>query len=198
MGQTGAVSITTLSSRVVYQSPWLSVREDEVEFADGARGRYSVVDRRDFAVVVPAERGGFHLVNQYRYTVGMRCWEFPSGSFPAGVSGAPEEMAAAELAEETGFTARTWRKLGYVHVANGTTAEGADVFLATDLVPGEPDREVSEQDMTQQWFSHEEVRQMIREGVITDGPTLAAYLLLDLQTERPHGPGDGSHAIAAP
>lgn len=176
------MSIRTVTSEVAYRNAWLSVREDQVEYDDGSRGVYAVVDRDDFAVVIPAERDGFHLVEQYRYPTGLRSWEFPSGSFAPGESGTPEEMAVAELAEETGFTARTLRELGYLHVANGTTGQGAHVYLATELVPGEPRREPAEQDMTQQWFARGEVEQMIREGVITDGPTVAAYLLLRLDT----------------
>jgi 8-oxo-dGTP pyrophosphatase MutT (NUDIX family) len=179
------VSIETLSSEVVYENPWLSVREDRIAYADGSHGVYAVVDRDDFALVIPAENDGFHLVEQYRYPTGVRSWEFPSGSFPPGVSGSVEEMARAELAEETGFTAGTLRPLGRLHVANGTTGEAVHAFVATDLVAGEPHREVAEQDMRQQWFSREDVETMIRDGVITDGPSVAAYLLLLLQ--RPEG-----------
>lgn len=176
------MSIKTLSSRVVYENPWLSLREDEVERADGSRGLYSVIDKPDFALVIPMEHDGFHLVEQYRYPVQARSWEFPAGSFPHGATGSPDELAAAELAEETGLTAGRLEKLGYLHSANAMTGEGVHVFLATDLSPGEPNREVTEQDMRQRWFPRPEMERMLREGVITDGPTLAAYLLLTLRT----------------
>lgn len=172
----------TLASRVVYQNPWLTLREDQVERADGSHGIYSVVDGQDFAVVVPFENDGFHLVEQYRYPVRARSWEFPSGSFPAGVTGTPEELAAAELAEETGFTAGRLERLGFLNPANSTIDQGCHVFLATDLTPGEPRREVTEQDMRQQWFPRREVERMLRDGVIADGPTLAAYLLFTMRT----------------
>jgi 8-oxo-dGTP pyrophosphatase MutT (NUDIX family) len=174
------MSIKTVSSRVVYENPWLSVREDRIEHADGSPGLYLVVDKPDFAVVIALEDDGFHLVEQYRYPIGERSWEFPSGSFPHGRTGTPEEMAAAELAEETGFTAGSLVKLGYLHGANGYANEGFHVFLATDLVPGEPNREQSEQDMRHQWFPRLEVARMLRDGTITDGPSAAAYLLLTL------------------
>ena len=54
------------------------------------------------------------------------------------------------------------------------------MFLATDLTAGEPHREVTEQDMRQEWFPRAEVERMLRDGVITDGPTLAAYLLFTM------------------
>lgn len=176
------MSIRTLSSRVVYENPWLSLREDQVEREDGSSGLYSVVDKPDFALVIPMENDGFHLVEQYRYPVQCRSWEFPAGSFPHGVTGTPEEMAAAELVEETGFTTGRLEKLGYLHCANGMTGEGVHVFLATDLTPGEPNREQTEQDMRQRWFPRAEVESMLRDGVITDSPSVAAYLLLTLRS----------------
>ncbi|HEX6353720.1 NUDIX hydrolase [Actinophytocola sp.] len=171
----------TLSSRVVYENPWLTLREDQVLRADGSQGLYSVVDAHDFAVVVPFENDGFHLVEQYRYPVGARSWEFPSGSFPAGVTGTSEQLAAAELAEETGFTAGRLERLGHLNPANAMTGQSCHVFLATDLTPGEPHREPTEQDMRQEWFPRKEMERMLRDGVIADGPTLAAYLLFTMR-----------------
>lgn len=174
-------AIRTLSSRVVYENAWMTLREDEIERDDGSRGIYALVEKPDFAVVIPMEDNGFHLVEQYRYTLGGRRWEFPQGSFPQGRGGTPEELAAAELAEETGFTAGRLEKLGYLNCAQGFTGQGYHVFLATDLTPGTPRREVEEQDMRQRWFPRAEVERMLREGVITDDSTLAAYLLLTMR-----------------
>jgi 8-oxo-dGDP phosphatase len=177
------MSIKTVTSKVVYENPWLSVREDQVEHADGTRGIYSVIDKPDFAVVIPLENDGFHLVEQHRYPTGERSWEFPSGSFPQGKTGTLEELAAAELAEETGFTAAKLDKLGYLDVANAITGSGFHVFLATNLTPGQPDREATEQDMRQQWFPRAELVRMLRNGTLKDAPTAAAYLLLTLHEQ---------------
>jgi 8-oxo-dGTP pyrophosphatase MutT (NUDIX family) len=182
------MSIRTLSSRVVYRNQWMQLREDHIERADGSRGLYSVVDKPDFAVIIPMENDGFHLVEQYRYPIRRRSWEFPSGSLSDGENRNPDETAAVELAEETGFTARNVELLGYLHCANSLTGEGFHVFLATDLTPGEARREQTEQDMRQQWFPRDQVERMFRDGTITDGSTLAAYLLLALRTgHRPNG-----------
>ena len=174
-------AIRTLSTRLVYENPWLTLREDEIERGDGSRGIYAVVDKPDFAVIVPLEDDGFHLVEQYRYTLGGRRWEFPQGAFPQGRTGTPEELAAAELAEETGLTAGRLEKLGYLNCAQGFTGQGYHVFLATDLTPGPAHREVEEQDMRQRWFPRAEVERMLRDGEITDDSTLAAYLLLSMR-----------------
>ena len=47
--------IKTLSTKVVYANPWMTVREDAIERADGSPGIYGVVEKPDFAVVAAIE-----------------------------------------------------------------------------------------------------------------------------------------------
>jgi 8-oxo-dGTP pyrophosphatase MutT (NUDIX family) len=176
--------IRTLESRVVYTDPWIRLRQDRIERRDGSLGTYAVVEKRDFALVIPAENGGFHLVEEFRYPIQRRSWSFPQGGFPAGVTGAPEDLARLELRQETGFQARELTRLGFMHSSHGTTNQGCDLFLATGLEPGSPDREHEEQDMRQQWVTREAFEQMIGDGAITDDSTLAAYTFLLLHEKR--------------
>jgi 8-oxo-dGTP pyrophosphatase MutT (NUDIX family) len=136
------------------------------------------VERPDFALVIPADNGGFHLVEQYRYPARTRSWEFPQGTFP-GLAQAPdaELLAREELRQETGFTARVMRHLGRLNCAVGMSSQRFDVWVASGLTPGTPELEVEEQDLRQRWFARGEVEQMITNGVITDGCSIAAYAL---------------------
>ena len=170
--------IEQLSSREIYPNPWLSLREDEVRRPDGSAGIYSVVDKPDFALVIPAEPDGFHVVEQYRYPVRGRYWEFPQGTAAGGAVVPPEELARAELAEETGLRAGSLELLGHLHCAYGMSSQGFDVFLATELTPGTPAREESEQDMRQRRVSRAEFEDLVRAGRVTDDSTVAAYALL--------------------
>jgi 8-oxo-dGDP phosphatase len=171
-------TIRQLSSRVIYQNPWLTVREDQIERPDGSRGIYSVIDRPDFALVIPYENGGFHMVDQYRYPIRGRYWEFPQGGYPNRRSGDPEELARTELAQETGLRAGSMADIGHLFGWHGASGQSFHVFLATDLVHGEPDREHEEQDMRHRWFSRPEFERMIKSGRVKDNCTLAAYALL--------------------
>ncbi|XVQ84288.1 NUDIX domain-containing protein [Microbispora siamensis] len=171
-------TIRTVSSREVYRNPWLSLREDVVERPDGSRGIYSVVDRPDYAVVVAADRGGFHLVEQYRYPIRGRYWEFPQGCFAQGRTGTAEELGRAELSEETGLSAASWTPLGRLYGWHGASGQAFTVFLATGLTQGAPRREHEEQDMRHRWVPRAEFERMIRDGDIRDDSTVAAYLLL--------------------
>jgi 8-oxo-dGTP pyrophosphatase MutT (NUDIX family) len=171
--------IRQLASREIYRNRWLRLREDEVEFPDGSQGLFSVVEKPDFVLVVPYDNGGFWLVQQYRYAVGSREWEFPQGTWPHGRSGTSESLAAAELAEETGMTAATLARLGTLFAAYGFCAQSYDVYLATGLTAGEPDREHTEMDMVHRWFSEDDLRAMVRRGEFRDAHSVAALTLFD-------------------
>lgn len=174
--------VRRLSSRVVYQDRWLTLRQDDVEYRDGTRGTYAVVDKPDFAIVIPAgpgPRGGrFCLVEEYRYPLQKRAWAFPQGGFPDRGTGDPAELARLELAQETGLRAAALTPLGFLNCAHGLTGQGFHAFLATGLTQGTPDREAEEQDMRHDWVSRDEFTDMIRRGDICDDATVAAYALL--------------------
>lgn len=170
-----------LDSREVYRNDWMSVREDRVRRSDGSEGVYGVVDKPDFALVLPRDRGGFWMVEQFRYPVQRRTWEFPQGSWPAGRLGPMPKLAAAELAQETGLRAARIERLGHLHAAYGFCSQGFDVFLATGLESGEPDREPTELDMRHRFVSDDEVIGMLADGSITDAPSVAALTLFQLR-----------------
>jgi 8-oxo-dGTP pyrophosphatase MutT (NUDIX family) len=173
--------VRTTGSREIYRNPWIRVREDDVVRADGSIGVYSVVEKPHFALVIPTEDDGFWLVEQYRYPLGRRAWEFPQGTWSAGSGGTPEELARAELAEETGIRATDLRRLGHLDLAPGLMTQEFDVWLATGLTPGPTAREATEADMRAEWVAEAELRSMIRAGRFTDAPSLAAYSLLLLE-----------------
>jgi 8-oxo-dGTP pyrophosphatase MutT (NUDIX family) len=170
-----------VSSRVVYRNPWMTVREDQVRHPDGSPGIYGVIEKEDFALVLPRTRDGFWLVEQFRYPIGRRAWEFPQGSWGRDtVAGDAVALARQELAEETGLRAGSMTHLGHLYEAYGYATQGFDVYLATDLTEGAPDREAGEQDMIHHAFTDTEITAMIRSGQIVDAPSLAALTLYRL------------------
>ncbi|MER7010008.1 NUDIX hydrolase [Saccharopolyspora sp. NPDC000359] len=166
------------SSHEVYANPWMSVREDGVRRADGTEGIYGVVDKPHYALVIPLDGDRLHLVEQFRYPLGLRRWEFPQGTAPDRLEVEPTELAARELREETGLRAANLVELGTLDVAPGMSSQRGRVFLATGLTPGEHERELEEQDMRTAWFPRVEFEKMIATSEITDAQTIAAYTLL--------------------
>lgn len=184
MAEASGPIIEQMSTRVVYETAHMRLREDGIRRPDGSAGVYSYVEKPDFALVIPVQNDGFHLVEQYRYPVRMRCWEFPQGSLPGmAVAPDPEMLARDELRQETGMTASVLRHLGHLHSGHGLKSQGFDVFVAAGLTAGPPELEHEEQDLRCQWFSRAEVERMMRTGGIIDDSSLAAYTLFLLAGE---------------
>jgi 8-oxo-dGDP phosphatase len=172
--------VQTTDSRVVYANAWMTVREDGIRLPDGTESIYGVVDRPTYALVIPRDGDRLHLVEQFRYPVGGRRWEFPMGTAPDRADLDPATLAARELREETGLVAGRMERIGGLEVAPGMSSQRGHVFLATDLRQGPTAREHSEQDMRTAWFTAAEFEAMARAGELTDSQSLAAYLLLQL------------------
>lgn len=132
------------SSRLVYENPWIRLREDRVTRPDGQPGLYGVVEFRNRAVgVVPVTPDGFtYLVGQWRYTLEQYSWEIVEGG--GALDEPPIEAARRELREETGIAAASFTYLGELAVSNSVTDELGCVFLAEDLTYGVAEPEGTE------------------------------------------------------
>jgi 8-oxo-dGTP pyrophosphatase MutT (NUDIX family) len=173
-------SIITLASREVHRNHWMRVREDEILRSDGKKGIYGVVEKHDAAIILPIDQGRVWLVEQFRYTIGERALELPQGGWEMEVDH-PEELARGELKEETGLEAAEMTFLGELWIAYGFTRQKQHVFLATGLTLAEKEPDAEEHDLVVRSFAVEEFEEMMRNGMIRDGCTLAAwglYLLL--------------------
>jgi 8-oxo-dGTP pyrophosphatase MutT (NUDIX family) len=170
--------VVRLGGHEVYSNAWMSLTEDEVRRRDGSTGLYAVVDSADFVLVIPFDGSRFHLVEQYRYPVQGRYWEFPQGSVahPKGLS--PDEMAAVELAEESGLAAERLVDLGFLHHGYGRSTNGFHTFFATGLTPVTVARETEEQDMRTGAFTPDELWALVDDGRMTDAASLAGLALL--------------------
>ncbi len=179
--------IKTTSSRVVFESRWTTLREDQIERPGGLVGSYAVVEKRRAALVVPWDGELLHMVRQWRYPTASWSIEFPQGT----INGAPgdttqpehdedpETVARTELREELGFRAGKLHRLGAVAFAPGISNQFCDIWLATDLEDGDPDLEPEEVGLITPWpVTPEEFDELLRSGDITDAATLAAWALV--------------------
>jgi len=154
--------IEQMSSRDIYQNRWMKLREDQVRFPDGSTGIYSVVEKVDFVIVIPRHADGrFELVEQYRYPVGARFWEFPMGAWETKPEAPLIEVAHGELGEETGLKAENMTLLTEgLHEAAGHSTQRFSVYLASGLsksaIDHSPDHE--EQDLKTGTFTLAEIK----------------------------------------
>lgn len=186
-----APGFTQLASETVYRNRWMTVREDQIRRPDGADGVYGVVDKPDFALIIPFEDDGFHLITQFRYPTGERSLEFPQGTAGIGTLEA-EALAQAELIEELGLRAGHLYHIATISPAPGTLSQRCHIYLATDLHPDTartPDPE--EADLENCWMTRHAFETSIRTGHINDGATIAAYTIYTLHAgdQTPNGRG---------
>ncbi|WP_369896558.1 NUDIX domain-containing protein [Erwinia aeris] len=169
--------IKTLESRQIYRNRWMSLKEDRILRADGSEGLYSVIEKEDFVVVIPVENDEVYLVEQYRYPLGHRTTELPQGSWECSHEVAPEDVARGELKEETGLSAGKMVYVGYQKLAQGYSAQGYHIFLATELTFTGQQLEEEEYGLTVKKIKISAFTQLIRDGQITDATSVTAFLL---------------------
>ena len=166
-----------VSTRVVYENRWMRVHEDQLEREDGSPGMYGWIEKGPAAIVVPIEDGHVWLVEQYRHPVRRRFWEFPQGAWEDDPGASPESLARGELAEETGLQAASLECLGRLYFAYGISNRPADVWRATGLETGPQALEATEAGLVVRRFSVASVDEMVRENVICDAASVAAWHL---------------------
>src|SRR6266576_1835472 len=171
-----------ISSRIAYKGPVFSVTTDQLEEPGGVRTRRDVV-RHSGSIVVLAIEGRATdprvlLERQYRHAAGQMMWELPAGR----IDGGERELAAAkrELLEETGFTARRWKKILHFYVSPGFLDETMSIYLAEGLRPGIAQPEEDEKIVTR-FFPLSVALRMVSKGLSRDAKTISGILWLAQQ-----------------
>jgi ADP-ribose pyrophosphatase len=165
-----------ISSREVYQCKLFRVTEDRaVDRKSGFQIERSVVRHVGSAVMMAVdEKKRVLLVRQYRLPAEKYLWELPAGRLDPGEK--PLQAARRELAEETGYRARTWTKLASFWVSPGYVQERMTIFLATDLTEGQA-TPMDDEQIESRWFTRKEMEEMIHSGKIEDAKTMIGFLL---------------------
>jgi ADP-ribose pyrophosphatase len=168
--------------RTVFEGRLLTVHADQVATAGGQLATREIVDHPGAVAIVATDLDGrVVLVRQWRHAVGAALWEIPAGTLTPGEP--PEAAARRELAEETGYTAGEWRRLGSGPVAPGYSSEILHVFSAKDLHPGLPHTDPDEH-VVARLFSPEEIVRLVAEDGV-DIKTVAGLALAGIPVGGP-------------
>jgi ADP-ribose pyrophosphatase len=163
--------------RLLFSGQRFAVVERLQTHRDGTLGPKQVVVHNGAVVIVPmVDDEHVCLIRNERVAVRKSLIELPAGTLEPPEP--PAETAPRELREETGYSARTWTELPGFFMSPGILCERMHVFVAEDLTPGDPAREVGEniENLVVPW---EEALAMIDRGEIEDGKTVAALLAWD-------------------
>ncbi|HTN20812.1 MAG TPA: NUDIX hydrolase [Pelobium sp.] len=172
----------TLSSKKVYDNPWIGLTEHQVINPSGGKGIYGEVHFKNFAIGIIAidTDDQIFMVGQYRFPLKQYSWELPEGGGPLNEN--PLDSAKRELLEETGLVAKNWKELLRMHLSNSVSDELGILYLANDFEQFAAQPEETEQ-LEVKKIPFEEVYQMVINGQITDSLTVAGILRVKLLRE---------------
>ena len=117
-----------LSSKLIYKGRVFEIRREQVREPSGLSVTREVVKHPGSVVVLPVLADGrIVLIRQYRHAAGQYLWELVAGHKEPHETFA--EGARRELKEETGYTARRFRKLLEIFPSPGLLGELMEIYL---------------------------------------------------------------------
>lgn len=169
-----------LNEKVIYDNPWINLKEYDVINPGGGKGIYGKVHFKNLAIGIVAINNAkeIALIGQYRFPIDQYSWEIPEGGGLHDVE--PLVSAQRELQEETGLLANNWEKILEMHLSNSVSDELGIIYLATDLEQTTANPEETEE-LIFKWLPFDEVFQQVMQNKITDSLTVAAILKLKLK-----------------
>lgn len=166
-----------MSREIIHRGRKIQVAIDISPGPDGQTIRRDLILHPGAVVILPViDRDHICLLKNYRFVIDQTLWECPAGTLEPNEP--LEHAAARELEEETGYTAKRWRSLGYLYASPGVLDEKLHLFVAEDLTQGAARPEADEQlePITVSW---KEALQMALDGRIKDAKTITAILMWD-------------------
>ena len=163
------------AKREVYKSKIFTVAEEVAKDSTGFMIERAIVRHGGSAVMMAVDgRNRVLLVKQFRLPAEKDLWEIPAGRLDPDEN--PLAAAKRELAEETGYSAKKWKKVAAWWPSPGFLSEKMHLFMATGLTAGKA-KPMEDERIEVRWFKKKELDKLIRNGEIEDGKTLIAFLL---------------------
>ena len=167
-----------IKSSLVYQCKIFDVWEEDFDLPNGKATKQSWINHNPtVAIVAINDKNELILIKQYRTAVKKNLLEIPAGSLD-NLEEAPAVCAQRELAEETGFKAKTLVNLFEGYLLPGYCNEYMYFFLAKDLVsaPLTPDEDEFIETIP---TTFSQAQELLKNGEIIDAKTVLGILLAD-------------------
>ncbi|MCL2197509.1 MAG: NUDIX hydrolase [Defluviitaleaceae bacterium] len=166
-----------LSREIIYESDWVSLYADKVEYPNGyILDRHHLVhfDYKSVAVVVKNEKDEVLLIKSNRYVTQSEEWEIPAGRVD---NDEPSIKAATrEVLEETGYTITDPQLIYKYNPSNGISDQVVAVYKANALKKEGQFDTLEVMDI--KWVSKETVTKMITQNEIRCGLSLTGLMLV--------------------
>lgn len=161
-------------SNRIYDGKIIRVRVDKVQI-NGRQTIREIVEHNGSAAILPLIGNMIIMEKQYRHAINKELYEIPAGTLEKVES--PEECAARELVEETGYKAGKLEFLGKCYMTPGYCTELIHFFVATDLQEVKEHEMDDDEQLTIVKVSIDDAVKMILNGEIQDAKTVCAILM---------------------
>lgn len=171
-----AKSVGRVRSKILYRGRVATLSLDTFRMPDGEFLLRETIQHPPSVVILPVfPDGRVLLIRQFRHAVGKTIYEIPAGTCE------PKEPALAcakrELIEETGYSARIWRRICEFYPAPGISTERMTLYVATDLfVPKKRLSMDEDEQITVRITPPRKVLQMVRKNAIIDAKSIIGIL----------------------
>lgn len=166
-----------LKQRLFYQGRKFNFEVNRLRLPNRSEGDWECIRHPGGALAVPiTPEGKLVLVRQYRFAAQGRLLEFPAGTIEQHED--PQTTIQREIAEETGYRANRWQRLGKFFLAPGYSDEVIYAFLAQDLEKLEtPPAADDDEDMESVLLTPQELEQAILSGEAVDAKSICSFML---------------------
>lgn len=162
--------------KLMYSCKIFDVWEEEVELPNGKSIAQNLITHKPtVAIIALNDKKEILLIKQYRNAVKRNLWEIPAGTIDRN-SETPLLCAERELAEETGFKAKTYIKLFEGYLLPGYCNEYMHFFLAQDIFP-EPLPPDDDEFIEVVPVGFLKAKEMVKSGEIIDAKTALGIIL---------------------
>ncbi len=161
--------------REVFRGRVFSLKTKRVVLPNGRATSLNIVEHPGAVAIVPLfPNGDVLLIRQFRLAAGGHIYEIPAGTLERGET--PRATAMREIVEETGFKARTMRKVAEFWTAPGFCTEKMHLFVAAGLSPASAPGDADEI-IRPLRVPYARALRMIRDGRIRDAKSIVGLLL---------------------
>ena len=169
----------TLNREEIYKGKVIQIVKDDVELDDGSHTVRELVLHNGGVCIALKDKSDnkYYMVKQYRIAQGKEMLEFCAGKIEKG-----EDTDAAiyrEAIEETGFEATNVKKFGYMVPTCGYSSEKIHLYYGEAGNKVGQHLDVDERIDTYK-YSFKEIKEMIKNGTIDDGKTIALVLHIEM------------------
>lgn len=163
----------TVSSKTLHKGRNFSFKTDQVMLPGGETVTRDIVDHPGAVAIVAVDGSELILVRQHRYAAGRELMEIPAGTLEPGED--PDACAVRELQEETGYAAKSWRRLISCYMAPGYSSEVIHFYVAEGLqsIGSSPEED---EFIRVEKLSFNDALKMIENNTIMDCKTITGVL----------------------